>query len=476
MGFFRRSRRRGELDQVLGHWAKKDPFTARMACQNVAVFGKPGSGKSSGAGNFLLRSYVRHPGTGGLILAAKPEDKAYVTRLFEREGRADDLLLMEPGGDARLNILAYEASRGADSRQLTQLLMLLSETLDSMEEHGQQGGGEPIWKKKYREGLDHAIEVCARAGQLDPWALQCFFIGAALSLEEIADEQWQKGFHWRALERARENAATGLQKHDHEVARSHWLEAWPKLNDRTRTSIESGISSILHVFNTGIVRDMLATGTTIVPEVMEDRKWVLLNAPITPGNATATFINTAVKLVFQRYILRREAGPDHPLLIVFGDEWTKHATSYDSEVFNEARSHKAGAVVLTQSVSRLYASMKGGEHAADALLGQFGHIVLHTCDAKTANFAAEQLGQRLEMMAGGGPEDKPDAFQLLMARGGLRPSFSFSYQPILQSSLLMSGLRCGGSGNDYLVDGIVIRPGAPFSTGENFLLTTFRQD
>jgi hypothetical protein len=446
-----------------------------MACQNVAGFGKPGSGKSSGVGDFLLRAYVSYLNSGGLILAAKPEDKAYVQRVFREEGREGDLLMMEPGGNKRLNVLAYEQSRGADARQQTQLMMLLSETLDIMEKGGGGQGEDSQWTKKFREGLNHGIEIVARAGHLDPWALSCFITGAALSLEELEDEAWKNSFHAQALETARRNAATDIQRHDNEAARQFWTSTWARMNDRTRTSIESGMSSILHVFNTGVVRDLLATATTLKPDVMEDRKWVLLNAPITPGDATNTFINTAVKLVFQRYILKRRAGEGDPLLILFGDEWTKHGTSYDAEFFNEARSHKAGAVVLTQSVSRLYASMKGGEHAADALLGQFGHIVLHTCDSKTAQYASEQLGQRLEMMPGGGPDEPTDTFQLLMTRGGLRPSFSYAYQPILQASSLMSGMRAGGPENGYCVDGIVIRPGAPFSNGENYLNTYFRQ-
>jgi hypothetical protein len=472
--FFRR-RTRWELEYVLCRWSKKDPFTVRMACQNVATFGKPGSGKTSGVGNFLLRNLVRYRNSGGLILAAKPEDKAYVQRVFREEGRPGDLRVMEPGGHERLNILAYEQSRGANTQQMTQLMMHLSETLDIMEKGGSSQGDDGQWTKKFREGLHHGIEIVARAGHLDPWALSCYITGAGQALAELSDEEWLNSFHWQALEHARRNAATDIQRHDHEAARQYWTSTWPRMNDRTRTSIESGMSSILHVFNTGIVRDLLATGTSLKPDVMEDRQWVLLNAPITPGDATNTFINTAVKLVFQRYILQRQAKPGDPLLILFGDEYTKHANSYDAEFFNEARSHKAGAVVLTQSVSRLYASMKGGEHAAEALLGQFGHIVLHTCDSKTAQFACEQLGHRLEMMPGGGPEGGEDAFNLLRLRGGLRPTFSYAYHPILQASTLMSGLRNGGPHNDYCVDAIIIRPGEPFSNRENYLPTFFRQ-
>jgi TraM recognition site of TraD and TraG len=474
---FRRSRRPGDLDHVLMPWSPVDFWTVRHACTNLAGFGKSGSGKSSGSGDAVLRALVRYWNSGGLILASKPEDKAYVMRVFREERTLDDLLIMEPGGEYRFNLLAYEQKRGADARQLTQLLMVLAETLDRMEGGGSQGG-EPIWKAKNREALDHANEIIIRAGQLDPWALQCFISSAALSLEEVESEQWKQSYHWKMLELARQNAHTDLQKHDHEAARQHWLENWPRMNDRTRTSIEAGLMSILHVFNTGTVRDLLATSTNISPDKLEQRKWWLVNLPIVPGDATATFVNTAVKLAVQRYILGRQAGEGDPLLCIYCDEFTKVANSYDSHTLNEIRSHKGCMVTLTQSISGMYAHMhgQGGEHMTDALLSQYGHIVFHTSDAKTARFASEMLGQRLEMMKGGSPRQPQDSYDVFMGRSHFMPSFNYAYEPILQPLAFMSGLRSGGMDNDNTVDGIVIRPGMPFNASrENYLLASFKQ-
>ena len=43
-----------DLDKPLLHWSPKDALTVRGACQNIAIFGKTGSGKTSGSGDYLL--------------------------------------------------------------------------------------------------------------------------------------------------------------------------------------------------------------------------------------------------------------------------------------------------------------------------------------------------------------------------------------------------------------------------------------
>ena len=120
-------RRRSDLDQVIGHWSKQDPITPRMMCQNMAIFGKTGSGKTSGAGDYLFRCLIRHRNTGGLFIASKPEDRRYVERVFKEERTLDDLLIFEPGGQYQYNIMEDAVKRGADTRMLTQMLMVFGE-------------------------------------------------------------------------------------------------------------------------------------------------------------------------------------------------------------------------------------------------------------------------------------------------------------------------------------------------------------
>ncbi len=79
---------RDQLDAVLLWWSKKDAFTVRdLLNGGVAIFGRTGSGKTSSSGKALANGIVRCGNSGGLILAAKPEDRAMWEGIFKR-GRA----------------------------------------------------------------------------------------------------------------------------------------------------------------------------------------------------------------------------------------------------------------------------------------------------------------------------------------------------------------------------------------------------
>jgi hypothetical protein len=481
MGFF--TRRTG-LDDVLMKWSRLDPWTVRHACQNTLIFGKAGSGKSSGSGDAILRALVRYRNSGGLILASKPEDKGYVERVFRQERTLKDLYILEPGGGHRFNVLDHERRKGADARDLTQACMTYKETLGRTEGGG--GGGDDnaaYFAAQERRMIHNGIEILLRASggqRFDPWELQAFITGAAMSLEEVDDEKWKGDFHNATLQAAKEKASTDIEKHDVMLAEHYWTSEIPRLNERTRTSIETGALGVLHAMNSGIARDLLATSTSVSPDMLEDRKWIMVNMPIVPGDVTAAVINSAVKYSVQRHILKRQAGPRAPLLCIFSDEFQKLANSYDAMFLAECRSHKGCLVALTQSIHALYANLhgKGGDHQTDALLTNFGHIVVHTLgDGKSAQYASSILGMRRELFINTSLQPRgEELFDVLMGRTQASASASEKYEPIVQPVVFLSGLRSGGTENANTVDGVVIRSGQPFKqSGENYLITSFRQ-
>jgi hypothetical protein len=421
---------------------------------------------------------VRYRNSGGLWLASKPEDVDYARRIFREERTLDDLLIMEPGGEYRFNVLDYERKKGADTRELTQALMTFGETLERTEGAG-GGDRDPYWQGQTRRRLHNGIEIMTRAKkELDPWDLQCFLEGAPVSQEEIGTAKWQAGFHSQMLEAASGNATTPIQKHDYKLAEQYFLGENARLNDRTKTSIDTSTMGLLHVFNTGLVRDMLATTTNISPDVLEQRKWWFVNAPIVPGDATATFVNTAIKYAVQRSILRRKAGKGDPMLVIWNDEYPQVCNSYDSAFLAQARSHKGFLVALSQSIHALFATLhgKGGEHQTEALLTNFGTVIVHNLgDAKSAEYAASLLGKRRELFINTSSNpSQVDPWDLLMGRSNVTVNASEHYEYFLQPAVFLGGLRCGGP-PDKVVDGIVIRGGQPFRSGENWLCVEFKQ-
>ena len=198
----------------------------------------------------------------------------------------------------RFNVLDYERTRGADIRDLTQACMTFKETLTRTEGGGGGGGDDNMayFAGQERMMLHNAIQVLLLAtGGIDPWAIQCFITGAAISLAETTDAQWKASYHYRMLQEAKAKAREGRERHDFDLAEQYWTFQLPRLNERTRTSVEAGVYGTLHAMNTGIARELLATTTNVSPELLEQRKWILVNAPIAPGDVTSAVINAAVK-------------------------------------------------------------------------------------------------------------------------------------------------------------------------------------
>ena len=93
MSIFRRRRSSDALDRRLFTWPSGDQFTLRQLMQSVVVMGQIGSGKSSGSGLLLARTMLKIPRSGGLILASKPEDRAWWETRFREANRVNDLIV-----------------------------------------------------------------------------------------------------------------------------------------------------------------------------------------------------------------------------------------------------------------------------------------------------------------------------------------------------------------------------------------------
>ena len=135
------------LASVLLWWGEKDAFTVRdLLNGGVAIFGRTGSGKTSSSGKALANAIVRHPGSGGLILAAKPEDKAMWQSIFAAAGRSDDLLVFSPENPLRFNFLDYEMQAGGHTRNITRCITVIGETLRSSD--SVSGENADFWQRE----------------------------------------------------------------------------------------------------------------------------------------------------------------------------------------------------------------------------------------------------------------------------------------------------------------------------------------
>ena len=149
----------GLLSQPLFHWSSRDVFRIGDLLRSVAIFGASGSGKTSGSGYVLAKALAKTKKVGGLILASKPEDREFWSKIFHNAGRQGDLITFNPRMPWRMNFIDFIRKNGGDTRDVTEALMVIGETL----EQGDGGNRDPFWKEQNRRMIHNAVEIVMRA-------------------------------------------------------------------------------------------------------------------------------------------------------------------------------------------------------------------------------------------------------------------------------------------------------------------------
>ncbi len=401
-----RRRQQGGLDTALLHWTKDDAFTCRdLLDGGVLIIGRTGSGKTSSSGMLLGRRVVRNPNTCGFISAAKPEDVGLWQQIFAEAGRSNDLIIFDASGKRRFNFLDEARQHGGEALAIRQCLMTLGETLSS-DESGGRGDDGKFWEKQQERMIDNAVQILHLAtGRVTTTDLEEFITTAAEHPEQLRDPGWRDGFHSRCLQAAFEREKNEVEERDCNQAMRYWLGQYPKMADKTRSSICTGVLGILHIFNMGLTRELVSTTTNVSPDdMLLRRKWVLVNLPPATYGDLGRFINAGWKYLTQRRVLRRAAKPGDPIHVCWCDEASQFSNSFDPHYIAQSRSHMGCLVFLSQSLGSFYAAFPGetGKYKAQVLLSNFKHKVIHAVgDAETAVWASDLLGKQLECFFGG---------------------------------------------------------------------------
>jgi hypothetical protein len=466
------------LDMPLLYWSDGNPFTIRdLLNGGVSITGRAGSGKTSSSGREIAQAIVQHRKTGGLILAAKPEDLEMWQLIFAKAGRSADLLEFSPTSPLRFNFLGYVLGMGGHTRDVTRCITVIGETLRASDTKG--GESADFWEREQERMIYNAVEVVRQAtGSVSAPAIQRFISSAPMSLAQIASPEWRSGYCNQCLADAFEKKKSGVESHDYALAADYWLSEFPSMAEKTRSSILTGVMGVLHVFNTGIIRELVSTSTNVSPDNMLEGKWIIVNmAPAEWGDMGA-LIAAGWKYLVQRRVLRRKAESCEHVIVIWADEYAQFVNSYDAHYLAQCRSHLGCMVVLTQSLHSYYMSMKGetGKHQADALLTNFSTKIFHALgDVQTAEWASGLIGKGREVFVSTSLAPVENLYTELTGYSKVSTSANEHYEAILKPNTLMNGLRTGGKANNLICDGVVIRSGEPFADGQNWLWREFSQ-
>lgn len=474
------------LDIPLVDWSADDAWTIRDAVEGTLVLGATGSGKSTGSGRALARAMLAAR-FGGLVLTAKPDERAVWESYCHETGRADDLLVFGPDGANRFNFLDHELSRKGCGAGLTEnVVSLLSTILEVAERRSASGGGredEGYWKRANRQLCRNVVDLLSLAtGRLSVPDLYRVVISAPTSLEQIGSDHWKShSYCFNCLAEADRRAKSLREQSDFEIVTNYFMLEFPALSDKTRSVIVSTFTSMVDVLNRGLLRELFCSDTNVTPEAIRDGKIILIDLPVKEYAEVGQFAQVLWKHAFQRSIERRNLA-EHPLpVFLWADEAQHFVTSYDMQFQTTCRAARVATVLLSQNYSNFLAALGGGEKAraeTDSLLANLNTKVLHANgDPVTNEWAAGLIGRSRQLLASGNSSYEADEAwpALFSRRGNSSTGFSEAYEYEVQPREF-TRLATGGPGNGWNVDAIVFRNGRAFnSTGRNYQRVSFCQ-
>lgn len=390
------------LDTPLLYFSPKDPFAIRHACEGVQIFGSIGSGKTSGSGAALAKAFLR-AGFGGLVMCAKPEERALWEKYALETGRQQHLVIVSPAHPWKFNWLDYELRREGRGGGLTEnVVTLLAQVVEITEGKVQQTGDGAFWTRAMRELLRNAVDLLAMArGTITLEEICRLIADAPVSVDAVASEEWKThSFTASCLRAADEKPKTPREDHDFRIAAAYWLHFYPSLSDRTRAGIVASFTGCADVWLHGIAWELFATTTNLVPEVSyQNGAVIVLDFPIQEYSELGRIVQGTFKFMWQKAMLRRDTNLHPRPVFLWADEAQNFVSSFDFQYQAVARSARACTAYLTQSMSN-YLAVLGSRATAEAhsFLGNLVTKIFHAqSDQITNQYAAELIAQELTL-------------------------------------------------------------------------------
>lgn len=454
-----------------------DPFTPRQAFEGLQIFGGIGSGKTSGSGATIAKAFLR-AGFGGLVLCAKKDELDTWQKYARETGREKSLLVFDHSGKYRFPFLQYEINREGEGAGYTENLVRLFMTVHEAIERGKGGSGsDPYWIRAMQQLMRNAIDLCMIArGTVSVPLLSDVVRTAAQSPAERDSAEWQRASTcWKLLVEGNEKKLDQWTKFDFESTAAFWLEEYPLLSPRTRSSIVSMFTSMADNFMRRPFRMIFSEppgeGDEIAfPELTHHGVVIVMNLPVKEFGDAGRAAQVIYKYMWQQAAERRDVNTNSRPIFLWVDEAQNFATEYDMQFQATARSSRACTVYLTQNLPNYYAEM-GGEasrHRVDSLVGNLQTKIWHAnSDPETNNHAAETIGKSWQTRRGQSQSFGGESFNIGESQ---QESFDFDVPP-----QEFTKLAKGGPPFDYQVEAFVFQNGRVWSNGLTHLHVSFNQ-
>lgn len=463
-----------DASRVLLQWSEDIAWSIADSYMGTMVLGSTGSGKSSGSVSLLSRSMLM-AGYGGLYLTVKNSDRNDYIRYIREAGRLDDLVIFSPEHRVFYDFIADEMASTSSPHgfveNLTALIMTLAELGD-----GQRSGGsdtERFFRQRAAMLCKNALLVLVLSGErVTITNLHRLIVSAPQSPEQVTSEAWQKtSFCYLCLSAADKAPKSDSLRADFELALSEFLQEWPALASRTRSSVQATLTAPLDVLSRGAARDMTCSPSPNLSFTqMFEGKVIIADFPLHELHEIGRTIQVIMKYMCQRACARRDVSKHPRPVFIVADEAQELLVDADQRFQAIARSTRTAVVYATQSVSGLNDAFgPQSEAKVHALLTNLQSRVAHQqTDIKTIEYMQNLIGRSRQILCSGNQSREENWLAPLFGTDkGATSGFSESMEFELTSHDL-NGLAKGGPPHNF-TEAIVYLGGRDLSGGRTWV-------
>lgn len=376
------------------------PWTLGDSYEGAIVFGSQGSGKTSGTGWYLSQSMLREK-FGGLVMTSSEADLQLWRRFAKRQGREDNIIVVDGSGRWRFNFFDAEMGRAAsDGISITENLIELINTMIQIGEDKPKtmgAGNDAYWQEQLNLVLMHAINLARHgAGQISFPLIYEIISQAPQSSQQVnSDSDWQRASvtYQLAMKLGENSHLPHDELYEYFSAAKFFMETFPSYPPNTRMSVISMFLGMGRRLMQSEFRKVLLEPSTIDPEFCRRGGIIVLNFPILKYGQTGQIIQGAVKYVWQRMLASQKGQGDLRPVFIWADEAQLHATTYDQTFLAVCREARVAMVYLTQSITALQTKL--GQLEGRELANKFGTKFVHSVDADTRRYFIEDVGNEI---------------------------------------------------------------------------------
>lgn len=477
--------------------SRRDALTIENAYGGIHIFGSNGSGKTTGSGRYIAESFCA-AGFGGLVIAAKPGDRAFWQQLMRKAGRLEHLFIIAPDQPWRFNVIAYDLNRASGLSERIDNVMATFD--DVLTQAGQNFGGEAQqWINAAKDLMRRGVAVLAATYDSFSYGDIIDFIAEAPDApDKVSAPEFAHTRFARILKRAEQRNDAEFKWRDFSRFSTYWLRDYPRLPVNTRESARFVLNHLHSQLETGRAKELFGTDSTIFPEDCNAGAVIFVDLPTSDSANIAAQV--LFKIVWQGAVLRRGDAVRQRLrpLFLWSDESHLIVSINDTKYQSLCRQAGGCTVYLTQNLSSYHQRLPGdGKATTAALLGFFQTQIFHAqADPETNKHAQELFDKEMirlrgaSMTSGSGESVNSGQGDGGVAGGG-RPSRQAgngrehsesetnSFQEQLHDAITvrqLTTLKTGGAKNKFIVGGFIFNTGRIWKrTKTSYLYTEFPQ-